>query len=52
VCSKSPKRDQVDQVIRFASQTGATSGGAHVIEQPILFRTNVNSRQLITPDLP
>lgn len=52
VCSKSPKRDQVDQVIRLVSQTGATVGGARVIEQPILFRTNANSRQLITPDLP
>lgn len=52
VCSKSPKRDQVDQVIRFVSQTEARIGRAHVIEQPILFRTNANSRQLITADFP
>ena len=46
VCSKSPERDQIDQVIRFASQTCVVVGGGHVIEQPILFRTDANSRQL------
>ena len=44
VCSKSPKRDRVDQVIRFASQPGAQA--AAVIEQPIVFRSNANSRSL------
>ncbi|MDN4036140.1 pyrroloquinoline quinone biosynthesis protein PqqE [Massilia sp. YIM B02443] len=46
VCSKSPKRGQVDQVIRFASQPGAGLDKAQVIEQPIVFRTNANSRTL------
>lgn len=46
VCSKSPKRDWVDQVIRFASQGGAGLDKAQVIEQPIVFRTNANSRAL------
>lgn len=46
VCSKSPKRDRVDQVIRFASQGGAGLDKAQVIEQPIVFRTNANSRTL------
>lgn len=46
VCSKSPKRDRVDQVIRFASQPNAGLDGAHIVEQPILFRTNANSRSL------
>jgi pyrroloquinoline quinone biosynthesis protein E len=46
VCSKSPKRDRVDQVIRFASQAGAGLDKGQVIEQPIVFRTNANSRTL------
>jgi pyrroloquinoline quinone biosynthesis protein E len=40
VCSKSPHRDRVDQVIRFASMPAAPQ----VIERPIIFRTNANSR--------
>jgi pyrroloquinoline quinone biosynthesis protein E len=51
VCSKSPHRDQVDQVIKFASMPGTQPGGGQVIEQPIVFRTNANSRSLTAPDL-
>ena len=43
VCSKSPHRDRVDQVIRFASMPAAPGAGV-VIEKPIIFRTNANSR--------
>jgi pyrroloquinoline quinone biosynthesis protein E len=43
VCSKSPHRDRVDQVIRFASMPAAPGAGT-VIEKPIIFRTNANSR--------
>jgi pyrroloquinoline quinone biosynthesis protein E len=46
VCSKSPNRAKVDQVIRFAARPGADLGGGTVIEQPIIFRTNANSRVL------
>jgi pyrroloquinoline quinone biosynthesis protein E len=46
VCGKSPLRGQVDAVIRFAGQTGTVAGGGRVIEQPIVFRTDANSRQL------
>ena len=50
VCSKSPKRAEVDKVIRFASQRPAALDNAHVIEQPIVFRTNANSRTLLQTD--
>lgn len=50
VCSKSPKRGEVDKVIRFASQRPAGLDNAHVIEQPIVFRTNANSRSLLPTD--
>jgi pyrroloquinoline quinone biosynthesis protein E len=40
VCSKSPHRDRVDQVIRFAGMPATPQ----IIEQPIIFRTNANSR--------
>jgi pyrroloquinoline quinone biosynthesis protein E len=46
VCSKSPNRGKVDQVIKFAARPGADPGGGQVIEQPIIFRTNANSRAL------
>jgi pyrroloquinoline quinone biosynthesis protein E len=46
VCSKSPKRGEVDQVIRFFSQGAAGLDNADLIEQPIVFRTNANSRSL------
>jgi pyrroloquinoline quinone biosynthesis protein E len=47
VCSKSPKRQEVERVIAFAARAGATGGNARV-EQPILFRTDANSRNLGT----
>jgi len=46
VCSKSPNRGKVDQVIKFAARPGADRDGGQVIEQPIIFRTNANSRVL------
>ena len=50
MCSKSPKRGEVDKVIRFASQRPAGLDNGHVIEQPIVFRTNANSRSLLQTD--
>ncbi len=38
VCAKSPRRQEVERVIAFAARGGAT--------QPILFRTDANSRAL------
>jgi pyrroloquinoline quinone biosynthesis protein E len=53
VCSKSPNRGKIDQVIKFASQPGADLRGGRVIEQPIVFRTNANSRSLaVSADTP
>ena len=46
VCSKSPNRGKIDQVIAFARQPGAGEDGGRVREQPIVFRTNANSRSL------
>lgn len=42
VCAKSPRRGEVDQVIAFAARPRAPEA----IEQPIVFRSNANSRSL------
>jgi len=44
VCAKSPRRGEVDKVIRFASQPAGQLGSVAVIAQPIVFRSNANSR--------
>jgi pyrroloquinoline quinone biosynthesis protein E len=51
VCSKSPNRGKVDQVIQFAARPGADIEAGRIIEQPIIFRTNANSRNLTAPDI-
>jgi len=51
VCSKSPNRGKIDQVIKFAARPGADVEAGRVIEQPIIFRTNANSRILAAPDI-
>jgi len=51
VCSKSPNRGKVDQVIQFAARPGADLDAGRVIEQPIIFRTNANSRILTAPEI-
>jgi len=47
VCSKSPRRHEIERVIAFAAR-GAGPGGKMQNEQPILFRTDANSRSLGT----
>lgn len=44
VCAKSPRRHEVDQVITFVGRA-AESGVNALNEQPILFRTDTNSRK-------
>lgn len=44
VCAKSPLRERVDQIVFMASQRETLA----VVEQPIMFRTDANSRLLTT----
>jgi pyrroloquinoline quinone biosynthesis protein E len=46
VCAKSPRRHEVDQVIAFAARAAAAPAVHAGTTQPILFRTDANSRSL------